>query len=358
MQLPTELRLQIYSYALGCKYTPKSLSPWIADCSAPPGGCMALLRCNHQIADEVRELLYPQRCFTVEISAVMMFFSSWGLTERSKPGTTIDRFETFRPLPSTGYIEHWQLDLQFRAPYTLSREMHRYLRKFRRWKRIDVDRIFIREGILEAVAQLAKLETLGSLKIKFPCFCSMDNTKREDYDDSWSPTYFDDLEVPDEEVIQLIHHVLEPLKTLCFQGPVMFIAAKPLANSSQSVDSPKYQTEDIQCEQAACLAFVTKFDKLAEFLGRSSLPRAQLSAQHHTWLEIKHRAAKLSCGTEITDSLLHLWTRAKFNQDVVGTAPGHKSDASPRRAFTKAYKFASTNLKAAITKEQLRMPRN
>ncbi|KAI4276617.1 MAG: hypothetical protein L6R38_005616 [Xanthoria sp. 2 TBL-2021] len=283
----------------------------------------------------------------------MMFSSSWDLTEPLKRGTTIDRFEIFRPLPSTGYIEHWQLDLQFRAPYTLSQEMHRSLRKFRRWKRIDVDRIFIREGILEVVAQLAKLKTLGSVKIKFPCFCSIDNTSHEDYDDSWSPTYVDDREIPEEEAVQLIHDVLEPLKTLYFQGPVMFIAAKPLANSSQSVDSPKYQTEDIQCQQAACLAFVAKFDKLVEFLGRSSLPRAQLSAQHHTWLEIKHRAAKLSCAPKITDCLLHLWTRAKFNQDVIGTAPGHKSNDSPRRAFTKSYKIAATNLKAAIKKERI-----
>lgn len=311
---------------------------------------MTLSQCNQQVAGEVRELLYPRRCFTVEISAMMTFFSSRDFTKPSRPRVLTNRFKPFQPLPLTGYIEHWQFDLQFRAPYILLTEGHRCLLKFGRWERIDVDKIFLREGILEAVAQLAKLDSLGSIKIKFPCRCHIDNTRQEDYGDGW---FWGGVDMPDEEVIQVIHDVLEPLKTLYFYGPVAFIAAQPVAIDQKPCDSSKCETRDTQCEQADCLAFVAKFDKLAEFLTRSSLPRTQLSSQHHSWLDIKHQAANLSCGFGITDSLLHLWTRAKFNGDVVGIAPSPLTDDLPRRAFAKAYKSTSANLKAAMEKERI-----
>ena len=311
---------------------------------------MTLSQCNHQIAGEVRELLYPRRCFTVEISAMMTFFSSRDFTKPSRPRVLTNRFKPFQPLPSTGYIEHWQFDLQFHASYILLTEGHRCLLKFGRWERIDVDKTFLREGILEAVAQLAKLDNLGSIKIKFPCRCDIDNTRQEDYGDGW---VLCGVDMPDEEVTQVIHDVLEPLRTLYFHGPVAFLAAQPLAIDQKSGDRSKCETRDMQCEQADCLAFVARFDKLAQFLTRSSLPRTQLSSQHHSWLEIKHQAANLSCGFGIIDSLLHLWTRTKFNGDVVGIAPSPQTDDLPPRAFAKAYESTSANLKAAMEKERI-----
>ncbi|KAL8649408.1 MAG: hypothetical protein Q9226_005588 [Calogaya cf. arnoldii] len=347
MQLPTELRLQIYSDVLGCEFTRKPQSTWVAGCSATPAERMALMLCSRKVEKEVREVLCRQLCFTVEISATAMFFSSWKFTD-SRETATIDRFQNFQTLPSAGHIKHWQFDLQFRAPYDFApKECHGIMRKFHDWRMVDVDRVFIREGVLEAVAQLSKFKALGSLKIKFPCLCRLPNVTTW----GWWASSTENSSIPSEGVIKLIHDVLEPLKTLKFQSPVKFIAAKLFGYNHNSIRRYRCQTENKQCEEAACQAFVTRFDKLAKFVGSSS-PRTRLSAQHHTWLDIKHRAEKLSCGFEITDSLYRLWARADFNQDTFKIS-NCKSNDIRRREFNECYKDVSTDLKAAIKKEQI-----
>ncbi|KAL8852326.1 MAG: hypothetical protein Q9221_002822 [Calogaya cf. arnoldii] len=278
-----------------------------------------------------------------------MFFSSWKLAG-SRETATIDRFQNFLTLPSAGHIKHWQIDLQFRAPYHFSQmENHLYMYKFHDWRMVDVDRLFIREGVLEAVAQLSKVKTLGSLKIKFPCLCQIPNNT------TWYPGWWDlsmeNYWLRSEGVIKMVHDVIEPLKTLHIQGPVKFIAARPFGYSRTSIGPSRCQTENHQCEKAACQAFISKFDKLAKFLGSSS-PRTRLSAQHHTWLDIKHRAAKPSCGFEITDSLYRLWARADLNQDTF-IISNCKSNDIRRREFNEFYKDVSTDLKTAIKKEQI-----
>lgn len=68
----------------------------------------------------------------------------------------------------------WQFNLRFNYPYSLLLNTHLSMPRANISSfgaSYDVEGVSMREGILEAVAELAKVEDLRSLKIKFPCLC-------------------------------------------------------------------------------------------------------------------------------------------------------------------------------------------
>ncbi|KAL8724020.1 MAG: hypothetical protein Q9166_008174 [cf. Caloplaca sp. 2 TL-2023] len=222
------------------------------------------------------------------------------------------------------------------------------IRAYAYQRKCEVDKVFIREGLLEAAAELAKVENLGSLKIKFPCICPLYDAKSRTIHVGFS-------ESPNggESLFHLIHDILGPLKSLRFRGPVTFIAAHPLVNEDNDIKGPWNQTHNTQCEHAACLAFVTRFNKLAKSF-ESSLPRTQLSTQQVIWLKLKHKALKQSYASEITNKLYHLWTLAEYNQDVFGWRGSSDSRDIQQREFNRYSKTVSDELKAVAKRERVR----
>ncbi|KAL8695582.1 MAG: hypothetical protein Q9224_003327 [Gallowayella concinna] len=287
MKLPAELRCQIYACVLCREETLFLPTTWYA---RGPKGCINILRANKQIANEARAILYRHGIFTMEIPCSTRH-SIHCETLRSE--TLSDEFPK---LPSTDRVKHWQFDLHFRGLYSEAAETMQpgYTSRHRAeayQQKYHQDVLSIKEGILEAVTQLAKIEDLQSLTIKFPCRCQPRSTH-------WQNMHVGFSQIPNVDVTLLISHVLQPLQCLSFKGPVTFIAAQPLLDNDNPLQGPWYQTGITQCQQSACLAFVAHFDKLATFL-TGPMPRRDLSSQQHQLLKIKKLIATLYGGDQI-----------------------------------------------------------
>lgn len=295
-------------------------------CARGPKGCTNLLRCNRQIADEARNVLYRYGTCTMDISSCMVHHGDCEYS-RSKV-----RFREFPTLSSSGQVKHWQFDLQFQGRYSDTQPVlpgYRYIHTYRtdiHQQKCRMDRVYMREGILETAARLAKIEHLQSLKIKFPCRCQPHNSKGH-----IMHVGFSELEPKGRS--RSIHAIFRPLKSLFFQGEICFIAAQPMVDSEDPTRGPCYQTRSIQCQEAGCLAFVARFDELGLFLG-SLLPRTRLSPQQRSWLDMKWETLRSrSYGSTISNIMFHLWMLMECNQDVFGWRGNARSQKIRQRVF-------------------------
>ncbi|KAI4121323.1 MAG: hypothetical protein LQ338_006434 [Usnochroma carphineum] len=292
---------------------------------------MSLLLSNRKISDEARGVAYRHFSATIGISTSRLYSDS-----RRRGQGMFDPTTDLPTPPSESNIRDWQLDLHFRTPYSSSYAQDQP------WicgnlPSIEVDRLIIGEGVLQAVAALAKIENLQTLKVKFPCFCQKIHIGGPSCD----------------RILQLIHKVLEPLKTLHIQNSATFIAAQPLVDGTHISRGPWWRTRDIQCQQPGCLTFTARLKDLKDFL-ESSLPRKRLSAQQLKWLDITHRVAKAEVYNRyrIKHSLHHLWTLTESYRDVIADWH-HRSQDVRQREFNKYYKTVMSGHKAGIKEERV-----
>lgn len=320
MQLPAELRLQIYHLMLPSQDEPSKSLAW----SLGPKGCMNLLLSNRKIWSEAREVVYKHSAFTIDIStsSAIKF-----LALDTSPKSHLP-FEVVQPTASIDHIKDWQIELRFYAPYvsfTLPVEANWF-------SRIHGDEVYMGERILEATGQLAKIRDLRSLKIKFPCVCYGQAAFGITYD-------------PVGRISRSIHYFLEPLKCLRFHGSVRFIAARP---DPSSLHRPPARMFDEQCQEQGCLAFIAQFRDLETSLRSPSSSLPQLPVQQRRWLKIKRRVATLDnslCGDEVHMMLHRLWTytdayRGTFVEEALFDR------IARRRQFKKAYRIVLSELES------------
>ncbi|KAI4178290.1 MAG: hypothetical protein LQ346_007497 [Caloplaca aetnensis] len=254
---------------------------------------MSILQANRQIYEEAREIAYRNFSATIDISA-------WRY--RHEPGKfdsgLLDRLEGFSVLPLPKSIKNWQIDLQFRAPYSSWDEAYNQRPTSYQRPSLGLEFLLAGEEVLEAAAGLARIKGLQSLKIKFPCIC------REAFD----PTYV----IPTGNVVRMIHRVLEPLKSLRLP-PVTFIAALPSFEEADSLHGHSYNTQHTRCQQSACLALAAG---LGEFI-QDARVRKGLSPQELKWLNIKRQVAKSRCRSSLMNTYLYeLWELTEWNRDI------------------------------------------
>lgn len=335
MKLPTELRLQVYLFHLPSRDAEDNSTAWS---SGPCGskGCLSLLLVNRKISNETREMVYSHNSVTVELSGQRIELLSSDLPRYWWSFTPI-RFQIFPITPSFRFIKHWQLNLRFRTHYSCSREQDTYCYDGRPSKhtftKFEMDKLSISDRLLETASELAKLDEIQSLKVKFPCLCGICSYER--------------ASVPTEMLVRMLCSVLQPLRSL--KQPAMFIAASPTQVDAISFDLVSSQTCNTQCLEPACAAFVAQVQRLH----RKQL-QGSLSAQQRKWLDINHRAASIeedwpaASFTDVACSLERLWTLADFHQDVFNSKKGDQSLESRRRESNQYYKAAENNLKAAV----------
>ena len=320
MQLPAELRLQIYHLMLPSQDEPSKSLAW----SVGPKGCMNLLLSNRKIWSEAREVVYKHSAFTIDIStsSAIKF-----LALDTSPKSHLP-FEVIQPTASIDHIKDWQLDLRFFAPYvsfTLPAEANWF-------SRIHGDELYMGERIVEATGQLAKIRDLRSLKIKFPCVC-------------YGQAAFGITYNPVGRISRSIHYFLEPLKCLRFHGSVRFIAARP---DPSSLHRPPTRMFDEQCQEQGCLAFIAQFRDLETTLRSPSSSLPQLPVQQRKWLEIKRRAATLGnslCSDEVHMMLQRLWTYTDAYRGTFVEEPFF-ARITRRRQFKKAYGIVLSQLES------------
>ncbi|KAI4148587.1 MAG: hypothetical protein L6R39_002735 [Caloplaca ligustica] len=149
-----------------------------------------------------------------------------------------------------------------------------------------MDRLLNGEGVLEAVAELVKIEDLETLKVKFPCTCQTYRVGGGIVAGRFRPP-------TSETEFQSILKVLEPLKALNIQKSVMFIAARPCIGKGDDSRHLWWQTLNTQCQKPACRAFAARFRALKDFLPRHP-------AQVQATLSLKTEMGKLIPNTKET----------------------------------------------------------
>ncbi|KAL8849543.1 MAG: hypothetical protein Q9221_005477 [Calogaya cf. arnoldii] len=179
----------------------------------------------------------------------------------------------------------------------------------------DVESVSMREGILEAVAKLAKFERVRSLKLKFPCFCRVVRDGAGGY--RLNPA--DSQPHLDPKSCELMEVVLEPLKALRSHTHLRLIASQPLISEEGFRRQSWCRTRNTQCQQTVCLTFVAHLDYCARFYA-SSIPHNLLSVQDQEWLQIKHRESGLWKHPLIEHSLFILWTLTDINRIFIPSA--------------------------------------
>ncbi len=290
MNLPVELRLHIYGLIFPCQNLPFESGAWYV---RGPKGCMGILQTNRQIYEEAREIAYRNFSATIDVSAWIY---------RHQPGKfdsgLLDRLEGYSVSPLPKSIKDWQIDLQFRAPYSSWDESR--IQRPTSYQRPSLGHEFLIAGeeVLEVAAGLARIKGLQSLKIKFPCICV----------EAFDPAYV----VSTKNLVNMIHRVLEPLKSLRLPS-VTFIAALPSFEEVDSLHGHSYNTQHTRCQQSACLALAAD---LGDFI-QDARARKGLSPQELKWLTIKRQVAKSRCRSPLMHiSLYELWSLTEWNRDI------------------------------------------
>ncbi|KAL8767381.1 MAG: hypothetical protein Q9209_006071 [Squamulea sp. 1 TL-2023] len=252
MKLLPEIRRHIFSLILPAHEILSEPSSWVRmeedDWIVNP--FMNLLISNKQVSNEACEVLYGLNCFTVIISDYSTTFMGFHSHH--------DRFETFPSLSSTKYIKNWQLDLHVGRTRYDSR---------------------IRESLLGISEELSKIDSLQTLKVKFPCLCDVTGDSPENQSS--------------DRASQTIKFILQSLKRLYFENKVTFIAARPFKKDEYSCwrhGRGESCTHATQCDRPDCLGFLASFDDFKHFLQSPSLPRVGLSDHQRKWLNVKQRA--------------------------------------------------------------------
>lgn len=214
---------------------------------------MSLLLSNRQIYTEARKIAYGHASGTIEVSTSRRY-------KNELPGQLRYMLDlSIEPLTSyaVSNIKDWQLHLQFCCPYSDS--YPDYVHAMGATSTFVMDRLLNGEGVLEAVAELVKIEDLETLKVKFPCTCQTYRVGGGIVAGRFRPP-------TSETEFQSILKVLEPLKALNIQKSVMFIAARPCIGKGDDSRHLWWQTLNTQCQKPACRAFAARFRALKDFL--------------------------------------------------------------------------------------------
>ncbi|KAL8815056.1 MAG: hypothetical protein Q9223_005775 [Gallowayella weberi] len=248
MDLPMEIRRIIYGFALDLPredVLPLTSKAWVPayDPHGNDNPCMNLLVTNKLVSNEARE------------TWIIYFLAG---------STRPDRFEAFPISPSMKYIKHWQFDIH-------------------REKRYIEDDRYIKDTILGVSEELVGINDLQTLKVKFPCVCGVVHASIPG--ESFLPKDFEDIRC-----------FFQSLKRLRFKGNVTFIAARRFAVEDEydwiEPEGPLENcTVPSQCQQPACLKYVSHLDDLKEHM-TSSAPSEGLLEQQLQWLEVKESVKK------------------------------------------------------------------
>ncbi|KAL8687555.1 MAG: hypothetical protein Q9218_006307 [Villophora microphyllina] len=145
---------------------------------------------------------------------------------------------------------------------------------------------YITDILLTTTAALAP-SNLATLKIKFACLCSLEDT------------------MLNERYHRLLLSTFEPLKQLKIKEKVTFIATPKMSSKAYSHDIPRpasgscssyhgQRTRDEQCVQPACIALAAAFSEMADLLTNPTAPRPQLSFYAKRWINLRARAAPVT----------------------------------------------------------------
>ncbi|KAL8794794.1 MAG: hypothetical protein Q9182_007591, partial [Xanthomendoza sp. 2 TL-2023] len=283
MDLPLEIRRIIYGFAL--------------------------------VSNEAREVLYGSDTFTAVINSLSTRF----LTSSNSPRS----FEPFPVSPSTGYVKHWQLDVQHP----------------RQNAKADC---FYADAILEVSEEFIGINDLQTLKVKFPCVCGVPNENGNDEDDV------------SEAQATYMRFLLQPLKRLRFTRNVTFIAARRYANNEYSYERHGLCNEDctvpIQCQQPGCLKYVSLLDDLKERM-MSTAPSESLLEQQRQWLEVKKGVMLDKRYSQVHKKRMDYLDRLLT---AVVTTLRYAEDEDARKAYLMVYDERRELLRAAKEAEKRR----
>ncbi|KAL8894564.1 MAG: hypothetical protein Q9192_004219 [Flavoplaca navasiana] len=295
MKLPLELRRQVYQFMLPRQeeiydatydptyaYNPKYTYDPTHDMTLDRPGrakyphkrlenkCMNILLANRQISNEAREMLYGLNTFTVRLFRDEIIFLEepddvWPDDIWTDP--------TSLSMPSLSYIKHWEIDIMFQEG-----SEHK---SFEADTPQEIQSMFghhddrygppsEEEAIIMVADHLAKIEGLQSLRVKFPCLCKIGDFNKTSND----------------RYSRLLQDLLNHLKRLHVQGPVVFVAAQ--LNGLRNLHWRSVRTRDYQCQQPDCLAFVASLDEVKTFV-TGKFHRKNITPPECKWLATKPR---------------------------------------------------------------------
>ncbi|KAL8934406.1 MAG: hypothetical protein Q9216_005930 [Gyalolechia sp. 2 TL-2023] len=298
MELPLELRRQIYSLILPSQDVPRRSGRW-ADIVGIPNNCMNLLLANRQISEEARTVFYGLNSFTMSISRYV--------------ASLLGRQQTLTS-PSLAYIKNWQL--------CFHSDMDRY------------EYGHMRDALLQACAALAKVPDLQTLKISIPCFCwyiDRDSFLRFGYrnDDAGHQDGCRCIENEGEDAcccidLEGIHEgvvcTLASLNQLRFKNGFQVIT-HPLEDRSpqQMIEDPERLSRiwNQQCQKPACLSFASSFEPFGATLRGRSTPLSLISNQAE-WLKLEHDVKNIIWGLPWSisgNALCDVWKALQSTSD-------------------------------------------
>ena len=283
LDLPLEIRCQVYRLALPSQNTPRRSS------SVASSYCFSLLLANRQICAEAHEFLYGRDPFTVAISADRTYFLH-------RHDIVVD-FRPFKPIMPMRYIKNWHFDLQFNPSYN-SYDGYSTARAPHLGSSLGNDQYYIREGLLGISAALAEQDTdLQTLSIRIPCLCGKAK------------------EVPDDRARFAVIWSIEPLELLKFKSSVTLIATRGEEEGATGTNDRK--TSPNQCQQKPCLAFADSFADVVAVIRDVGVPPLSLTPRQTHWLQLKKRAATLLPKIEPTTrfQLHRVWAAMETHSD-------------------------------------------
>ncbi|KAL8789304.1 MAG: hypothetical protein Q9213_001227 [Squamulea squamosa] len=272
MNLPLELRRQVYGLALPQQDIAKPSSHW-ANIVGTPNEFMNLLLVNKQISDEARNVLYGLNRFTMLItSSNTLFLGSFSKVN----------FVPFPTTPSLPFIKHWQMSL---------------------WPEFEDHDSRFRDGLLSACCEMARIPDLQTLTLVIPCLC-------HDYEYVRFCGCFQKYGLCHCLDIDDVHDnyvcTLAPLNQLRFKRNVQIVATAEVLqhhdDTSDAVLWPGWDDKDdhitlsrcshLQCQKPVCVSFAASFSSIRANLMGNTTPLRSTEDQNE-WLELKQRVAEL-----------------------------------------------------------------
>ncbi|KAL8769228.1 MAG: hypothetical protein Q9209_004729 [Squamulea sp. 1 TL-2023] len=291
MSLPLELRRQVYGLVLPQQDIAKSSSLW-ANIVGTPNEFMNLLLVNKQISDEARSVLYGLNRFTMLITpSNTLFLGSFSKVDFEPSPTTL----------SLPYFKHWQMSL---------------------WPELEENNALIRDAILTACCEIAKIPNLQTLTLSIPCLCHhFEFAALKRYSQTSRLRHGGDIEAIHDNYVC----TLAPLNQLRFKGNVQIIAtAKPFDDGYDHLnplDLPgmdKQEEHTIfsrcihqQCPKPCCVSFAASFSSIRTNLIGNTTP-LRLTEDQNEWLELKKRVAEIKTNAQFKSAY-------ELGQALVGT---------------------------------------
>ena len=291
MRLPPELRDYVYKLALPHQELPNS--GW-AIMTGVPNESMNLLLVNKQISAEARKILYGLNTFTMVISTYHL--SLLGSFDEVK-----SNLKPIHAPPSLPYIKNWQIALWPEV---------RVFGSYGSGYGYGYGGFYEKDAILSVCSEIAKVDSLQSLKLSIPCLCHF-----------LAPEPFDDFEVKDiEDVHNTLVDLLLPLNQLRFGGHVQIMTTPEPPSFPEKRDKKGYirlaNIPHQQCSEPVCQSFAASFEPLRALLMGKSTPNS-LTPHQTKWLDLKSQVAEsgIDLWTGMSQALFDTWDALESGSD-------------------------------------------